>query len=109
MKDVIDGLSGSGDNYKDAVEYLCERYDKIGLIHRKHVCSIVEAPSLKKGSGRELRRLHDVLSRHLRALTARDPYGPFVTALWTICHCTHKVETGPVDHVRMAETKPGCN
>ena len=43
--------------------------------------SIVGAPSLKKGNGRELQCLHDVLSRHLCALTTRDPYEPFVTRL----------------------------
>ena len=79
--DVIEGLSGSGDDYKDAVEYLRGQYDKPRLIHREHVHSIVEAPSLKEENWRELRRLHDVLSRHLHALNRKDPYGPFVTAL----------------------------
>ena len=82
-KEVIEGLSGLGDDYKDTVEYLCERYDKRRLIHREHVHSIVEAPSLKERSTcrRELRRLHDVLSWHLCALTTLHPYGPFVTVL----------------------------
>ena len=44
VKDVIEGLSGSGDDYKDAVEYLRGRYDKPRLIYREHVCSVVEAP-----------------------------------------------------------------
>ena len=45
-------------------------------------CSFYSRGSfIKEGSGRELRQLHDVLSRHLRALNAKDPYGPFVTAL----------------------------
>ena len=78
---MIEGLSGSGIDYKDAVEYLHGCYDKPHLIHRKHVCSIVKAPSLKEESGRELRRLHDVLSQYLCDLTTWDPYGPFVTAL----------------------------
>ena len=80
-KDVIEGLSRSGDDYKDAVEYLHGRYDKPRLIYREHVRFIVKASSLKEGSGGEIRRHHDVPSRHLRALTAKDPYEPFVTAL----------------------------
>ena len=73
-------IEGLADDYKDAMEYLCEHYDKPRLIHHEYVRSIVEAPSLKEGSGRELRCLHDVPSRHLHALTTRYPYEPFVTA-----------------------------
>ena len=38
---------------------------------------------MKDGHGRELRRLHDVVTQHLRALKAMDydPSGPFVTSL----------------------------
>ena len=33
----------------------------------------MEAPSLKKGNGREIRCLHDVLLQHYRAIKAMDP------------------------------------
>ena len=47
-KEGIEGLSGSGDDYKDAVKYLRAHYDKPHLIYRKHVHLIVEAPSFKE-------------------------------------------------------------
>ena len=48
----------------------------------KPTCTIVEAPSLKDGSGKELGRLDDVLVQHLQALKVMD-YKPslFVTFL----------------------------
>ena len=44
---------------------------------------IAEAPALKDGTGKELRRLHDTAQQHLRALKAMgyDPPGPFITSL----------------------------
>ena len=53
------------------------------LIHQTHVHMILEAPSLKDGSGKELRRLHDTVQQHLRALKAMDyePSGPFITSV----------------------------
>ena len=82
-KSIIDGLSQSGNNYLDAIETLKARYDRPRLVHQAHVRSIVEAPSLKDGNGRELRRLHDTVQQHLRALKAMDcePSGQFVTSL----------------------------
>ena len=56
---VVEGLSGSGDHYSEAVECLRKRYDRPRLIHQAHVRAILEAPALKDGNGRELRRLHD--------------------------------------------------
>ena len=82
-KSIIDGLSQSGDNYIEAIETLKARYDRPRLVHQAHVRSIVEAPGLKDGNGRELRRLHDTVQQHLRALKAMDcePSGQFVTSL----------------------------
>ena len=44
---------------------------------------ILDAPALKDGTGRELRRLYDTVQQHLRALKAMDhePPGPFLTSI----------------------------
>ena len=82
-KNVIEGLSRSGDNYSEAVDCLQARFDRPPLIHQTHVRMIAEAPALKDGTGKELRRLHDTTQQHLRALKAMgyDPPGPFITSL----------------------------
>ena len=82
-KNVIEGLSRSGDCYKEAIDSLKTRYDHPWLIHQTHVKKIIEAPSLKDGSGRELHRLDDTVQQHIRALkaTGHEPPGPFVTSL----------------------------
>lgn len=43
---------------------------------------ILEAPSLKEGTGKELCRLHDTVQQHLHTLKAMDykPCGPFITS-----------------------------
>ena len=69
-KPVIEGLSRSGENYNEAIDCLEARFNRPRLLHSAHVRKIVEAPSLKDGSGKELRRLHDTLQQHLRALKA---------------------------------------
>ena len=65
------------------MECLRARYDRPRLIHQTHVRSILEAPALKDGSGKELRRLHDVTQQHLRALKAmgHEPPGAFITSV----------------------------
>ena len=80
---VVEGLSGSGDHYKEAVDCLRKRYDRPRLIHKAHVRAILETPPLKDGNGRELRRLHDTVNQHLRALkaTEHEPDGPFITSM----------------------------
>ena len=67
-KNTIEGLSQSGDNYEEAIQYLKERYNRPRLIHRAHVKAILEATPLKDGNRRELRKLHDTIIQHLRAL-----------------------------------------
>jgi len=76
-KHVVEGLSGSGDQYKQAVDSMCKWYDYPRLLHQAHVRAIIDAPSLKDGSGKELRRLHDTVNQHLRALMDYEPSGPF--------------------------------
>jgi hypothetical protein len=82
-KRVIEGLSRSGEYYAEAIECLCSRFDKPRLIHQTHVKMLLEAPPLKDGNGKELRRLHDTAQQHLRALKAMDyePSGPFITSV----------------------------
>ena len=82
-KHTIEGLSRSGEYYAEAVDCLKSRYDRPRLIHQTHVRLILEAPALKEGTGKELRRLHDTVQQHLRALKAMDyePPGPFVTSI----------------------------
>jgi hypothetical protein len=45
-----------------------------------HVRLILEAPPLKEDTGKEPRRLHDVVTQHLRALKLME-YGPFITSI----------------------------
>ena len=82
-KGAIEGLSRSGDNYAEAIKCLKSRYDRPRLIHKAHVRMILDAPPLKEGTGKELRRLHDVVQQHLRALKAMgdDVPGPFITSV----------------------------
>ena len=69
---VIEGLSRTGDHYQEAIELLKSRYNHPRLIHQTHVQKILEAPCLRDGTGKELRRLYDTVQQHLRALTAID-------------------------------------
>jgi len=82
-KNVIEGLSHSGDNYEEAIECLKSRYNRPRLIQRTHVQLIVDAPSLKEGNGKELRRLHDTVQQHVRALKTLgcDLPGKFITSM----------------------------
>ena len=81
-KNVIEGLSRSGDNYEEAIQCLKTQYDRPRLIHQGHVKTILEATPLKDGTGKELRKLRDTVQQHLRALKSmgHDPSGPFITS-----------------------------
>ena len=61
---TIEGLSGTGDNYVEAIECLRKRYNRPHLLHEMHVHAIIGAPTLKYGSGRELRHLYDLEDQH---------------------------------------------
>ena len=82
-KGIIDGLSTSGEFYDEAIETLKAQYNLPRLVHQSHVRTILEAPSLKEGTGREIRRLHDTVQQHLRALKLMGckPSGPFITSI----------------------------
>ena len=60
-KNLIAGLTKSSDHYDEAIKCLQERYDRPRQIHQMHVRRIVEAPSLKEGTGKEIRALHDLV------------------------------------------------
>ena len=65
---MIEGLTRTGDNYAMAVECLKTRYDRPRIIHQTHVHKIADIPTLKHGSGKELRHLYDTAQQHVRAL-----------------------------------------
>ena len=69
---VIEGLSQTAESYAEAIGCLRERYDRLWLIHQAHVHAILEAPSLRNGSGQELCHLHDVIKKHMRVLEAMN-------------------------------------
>ena len=68
---------------KIAMNSLKARYDRLRLVHQTHVCMSMEAPPFKTGIGKELRRLHDTVQLHLKALRATDyePSGPFIASI----------------------------
>ena len=82
-KHTIEGLTKSGEHYEKAVDCLKARYDRPRIIHQTHVRKILETPSLKDGSGKELRTLHDTVVQHLRALKSMGHETPssFVTSM----------------------------
>lgn len=82
-KSAIEGLSRSGEHYTEAVDCLKSRFNRPRLIHQTHVREICEVSPLKEGTGKELRRLHDVFQQHLRALKSMDyePSGSFITSM----------------------------
>ena len=52
-RSTIEGLS-----YDEAVRYLKTKYDRPRQIHQAHVKTILDAPPIKEGSGKEL---HDTV------------------------------------------------
>ena len=82
-KRIIEGLSQSAETYTEAIDGLQKRYDRPHLIHQAHVRAITEVPSLSDGSGKELRRLHNVANQNLRALktSGYEPSGEFIISL----------------------------
>ena len=65
---VIEGLTQTSGNYSEAIACLQNRYDRPRLIHQAHVSAVIETPPLKDGNGKELRRIHDVINQHMRAI-----------------------------------------
>ena len=71
---VVSGLTQTAENYMEAIRCLQERYDRPRILHQAHVRKIQEATPLKTGSGQELRRLHDLLRQHTRALKTLEQH-----------------------------------
>jgi len=69
-RDVIGSLEVSEENYAEAWAMLKERYDDSGLIIQKHVKALFEIPVMIKENHLSLRRLLDIVLKHLRALKA---------------------------------------
>ena len=82
-KNAIEGLSRSGEQYKEAIQCLRSRYDHPHLIHQAQLKKIVDISPIKEGTGKELHRLHDVAQQHLRALKAmkQELSSSFITSL----------------------------
>ena len=74
-KSVIWGrLTQTSASYQEAIKCLQNRYDRLRVLHQAHVRKIQEVYSLKNGDGQELRRLHDHLQQHIRALRISRNY-----------------------------------
>ena len=67
-KSLVANLSPSGDQYSEAIKCLQDRYNRPRLVLQAHTTALIECPSLKEGSSRELRRIHDTWTSHTRAL-----------------------------------------
>ena len=59
-KRLFSNMSLSGDHYLEAISCLNECYDHPQLVLQAHVATLVESPSLKDGSSKELRCLSGV-------------------------------------------------
>lgn len=88
-KNTIEGLSRSGEHYEEAIAHFRDRFDWPRLIHQSHVKEIMETPRFKDGSSRELRRFHNVMQQHIRALKSIgcEPPGPFLTTIGAEARC----------------------
>ena len=80
---VIRGLAKTGDTYGEAIDCLCQRYDRPRVVHQVHVNAILSLPVPKDGNCKELLSFHDTATLHLRALKAMklDDFDSFVTAV----------------------------
>ena len=73
-KSVVQGLTQTADSYQEAIRCLKDRYDRPRLTHREHVRSILQAPTLKAHNGKEVRKLYDICTQHIRAIKASDTF-----------------------------------
>ena len=80
---VIRGLAKTGDTYDEAIDCLCQRYDRPRVVHQAHVNTILSLPIPKDGNCKELCSFHDIATLHLHALKAMklDDFDSFITAV----------------------------
>ena len=78
-----EGLAQTTDTYKEAISCLQSRYNLPRFIHQAHVRAMLKATPLRNGSGKEIRRLHDIANQHTRALKAakQDSYESLIMAI----------------------------
>ena len=81
-KQAIEGLFRSGEHYTEAMDYLnpC-------LIHHTHVRMILETPVLKEGTGKELRRLHDIVQQAMEYEPSVPSSRPRLNSSWIPILC----------------------
>lgn len=65
---VIKSLDFRGDNYDNAWQLLCERYDNKQLLVNNHVHALFNVEPLQKESSQGLREIVDVTRKNLRSL-----------------------------------------
>lgn len=65
---VIKSLDFRGDNYDNAWQLLCERYDNKQLLINNHIQALFNVEPLQKESSQGLRQIVDVTSKNLRSL-----------------------------------------
>lgn len=65
---VIQSLEFSSDNYEEAWEFICDRYNNTRALVNNHIQAIFNLQQLAKESSKSLRNLIDTVNRNLRAL-----------------------------------------
>lgn len=66
--DLISNIQPTGENYHIAFNLLVERFSNPKLIIQNHIKEIFELKPVTKDNSKELRKLYDDLSKHIRAL-----------------------------------------
>lgn len=66
--DIISNMQPTGENYHIAFELLVDRYNNPKLTIQNHVKEIFDLKPITRDNAKDLRKLHDDLSMHLRAL-----------------------------------------
>ena len=83
---IIEGLVQMADSYmySEAVSCLQNHDDRPLLVHQAHIRAILNIPSLRDGSGQELRLFHDLANQHLRPLKVakHDSFVSLVMAIF---------------------------
>lgn len=67
-KEILQDLAITSGNYQIALQMLKDRFENERLIIFSHLEGILEISKVTRGSSSELRKFHDSLTRHLRAL-----------------------------------------